>query len=128
MSTEAKSAEATSTEATSTEATSTERIRVVIYLRAPEEGTGPLEEAYREISWVRPGAIPGLLRSELLRDVDRPGEFVLHGEWESLEAYRTWQFGPDHKDNPSALRPYQDRSRGRHYAVYGIASEEVRDA
>lgn len=105
---------------------STERIRVVVYLRAPEEGAEPLEQAYREISWVRPGTtIPGLLRSELLRDVDRPGEYVLHGEWENLEAYRTWQFGPDHKDNPSALRPFQDRSRGRHYAVYGIASEDV---
>ncbi|WP_371671436.1 antibiotic biosynthesis monooxygenase [Streptomyces sp. NBC_00289] len=103
----------------------TERIRVVVYLRAPEDGTEPLERAYREISWVRPDTVPGLLRSELLRDVDRPDEFVLHGEWESLEAYRTWQFGPDHKDNPSALRSFQDRSRGRHYAVYGIASEEV---
>ncbi|MFJ1971442.1 antibiotic biosynthesis monooxygenase family protein [Streptomyces sp. NPDC087903] len=103
----------------------TERIRVVVYLRAPEDGTEPLEQAYREISWVRPDTVPGLLRSELLRDVDRPDEFVLHGEWESLEAYRTWQFGPDHKDNPSALRSFQDRSRGRHYAVYGIASEEV---
>ncbi|GGY11311.1 antibiotic biosynthesis monooxygenase family protein [Streptomyces anandii] len=104
----------------------TERVRVVVYLRAPEDGAEPLEQAYREISWVRrPEAVPGLLRSELLRDVDRPGEFALHGEWESLDAYRAWQFGPDHKDNPSALRPFQDRSRGRHYAVYGIASEDL---
>ncbi|CAM5680739.1 hypothetical protein SAVIM338S_07322 [Streptomyces avidinii] len=111
---------------------SDERVRVVIYLRAPEGEAEQLEKTYREISWVRGEggsegggtAIAGLVRSELLRDVDRPGEYLLHSEWETLEAYRTWQFGPDHKDNPSALRPYQDRSRGRHYAVYGITSED----
>lgn len=105
-----------------------ERIRVVIYLRAPEGEAEQLEKTYREISWVRGEgegtAIAGLIRSELLRDVDRPGEYLLHSEWETLEDYRTWQFGPDHKDNPSALRIYQDRSRGRHYAVYGITSED----
>ena len=105
-----------------------ERIRVVIYLRAPDGRFEQLEHAYREISWVRGdaqgSAIEGLIRSELLKDVDREGEYVLHGEWESLEAYRTWQFGPDHAGNPSALRDYQDRSRGRHYAVYAITSED----
>ncbi|MZD07210.1 antibiotic biosynthesis monooxygenase [Streptomyces sp. SID5785] len=105
--------------------TTTQRVRVVVYLRADDDGPDALERAYREISWVRPGAVPGLLCSELLRDVDRPAEFALHSEWESLEAYRTWQFGPDHKDNPSALRPFQDRSRGRHYAVYGVSSQDA---
>ncbi|CAM5538440.1 hypothetical protein STENM223S_08820 [Streptomyces tendae] len=77
---------------------------MVVYLRAPDEGDEPLERAYREISWVRPRHRPGTAQQRSVPHL---------------------QFGPDHQDNPSALRPFQDRSRGRHYAVYGIASEDV---
>lgn len=106
---------------------SSPRIRVVIYLRDPEGDPGRVEKEYQRISWVRGDLhgdpIPGLVGCGLLKDVDRFGEYVLHGEWESLKAYRAWQLGPDHADNPSPLRPYQDRSRGRHYAVYAVTQD-----
>ena len=95
---------------------------MVVYLKAPGGDSSVIEEAYRQISWST-GEIPGLLRSELLRDVDEPDRFALFGEWDSLESYRTWQFSPDHVDKPSALRPYQDRDNGRHYVVYGMSAQ-----
>ncbi len=92
-------------------------IRVVIHLKAPDGDETPLHEAYRSISWVTKET-PGLVGCELLRDVEEPDRFMLVSDWQTLEAFRAWQVGPDHHNNPSALRPFQDRSRGRHYGVY----------
>lgn len=99
------------------------RVRILVHLRAPEGDQESLRAAYAEIGWT-PGGIPGLLTSELLQDVDRPGDYALLGEWEDLESYRAWQLGPEHVDKPSALRPFQDRSRGRHYALYRIEAAD----
>ncbi len=94
--------------------------RLVMYLRAPEGDPAPIHEAYQQIPWVTTPT-PGLTGCTLLRDVDEPDRFMLVSDWESLEAYRTWQESPEHQEKPSALRPYQDRTRGRHYGVYGVA-------
>jgi heme-degrading monooxygenase HmoA len=99
------------------------RIRVVIYLREPEGQDGVIEETYRKITWVQ-GTTPGLLRTELLRDLDEPDRYLLLTQWSQESAFRDWQNGPDHKDNPSPLRPYQDPSRGRHWAVYDVTSTD----
>jgi heme-degrading monooxygenase HmoA len=97
------------------------RVHVIVFLRAPDGDRSVIERTYRQISWARE-EIAGLLRSELLSDTEDPDGFALLSEWESLAAFREWQLGPDHRDNPSALRPYQDRSRGKHYMVYEVSS------
>jgi heme-degrading monooxygenase HmoA len=96
------------------------RVHVIVYLRAPDGDQSVIERTYEQISWARE-EIAGLLRSELLHDTEDAGGFALWSEWESLAAFREWQLGPDHRDNPSALRPYQDRSRGKHYMVYEVS-------
>jgi heme-degrading monooxygenase HmoA len=95
------------------------KVLVVVYLSAPDGDVTVVEQAYRQTSWHTSG-IDGLMRSELLHDVDAPGCLMVTSEWESMAAFRAWQAGPDHA-KPSALRPYQDRSRGKHYVVYEVS-------
>lgn len=99
-------------------------VRVVIYLREPADAPGAVATAYQEIDWVNDPA-KGLRYSELLRDAEDQHDFVLHSEWDHLDAFRAWQNGPQHQSRPSALRPFQDRSRGRHYVVYQVAERDA---
>lgn len=99
------------------------RVRVVIHLREPAGDGKLVESTYRTITWVR-GDTPGLVRTELLRDLDEDDRYLLLTEWASEQDFRAWQSGPDHRDNPSALRAYQDRERGRHWAVYEVRSDD----
>jgi heme-degrading monooxygenase HmoA len=89
-------------------------VLVTVYLRSPEQAA--LVAAYQQTSWAT-DALPGLLRSELIRDVDDPTGYAVVSEWSNLAAFRAWQEGPDHAGKPSALRPFQDRDRTPHYAV-----------
>jgi heme-degrading monooxygenase HmoA len=96
---------------------------VIIRLRQPVGVDAMIEETYRQISWVR-GGIPGLRRIELMRDLDEADSYLVLSEWNSLAEFRTWQEGADHKNNPSALREFQDRTQGRHWALYEVTSAD----
>ncbi|KXK63820.1 antibiotic biosynthesis monooxygenase [Micromonospora rosaria] len=99
----------------------TGRARVIVYLRAPQEGPGAIEKAYHEISG-RLAATPGLLRNELMRSTLDPGGFAVLSEWSSLADFRAWEEGAAHRNATSPLRPYQDRDGARHYGIYEIVA------
>lgn len=99
-------------------------VRVVIYLREPADTPGAVAAAYQQIDWVNDPA-DGLRCSELLHDAEDEHDYALHSEWDHLDAFRAWQNGPQHQGRPSALRPFQDRSRGRHYVVYQVAERST---
>ncbi|MEV2275898.1 antibiotic biosynthesis monooxygenase [Nocardiopsis sp. NPDC049922] len=98
------------------------RARVLIWHRAPDDGPGAVEDAYRAISEELAGT-PGLLGNELLGAVDDAGRLLVMSEWESLAAFLDWERGADHRTATAPLRPFQDRERDRFFEVY-----EVRDA
>jgi heme-degrading monooxygenase HmoA len=100
-------------------APATTRARVLLYCRADGADEPRVVQAYHEISRNLAGT-PGMLRNELLRDVLDPASFVVLSEWESLAAFRSWEEGSAHRGTTSALRPYQDHSRGRPFALYGV--------
>ncbi len=82
------------------------RARVMLLLQAPSEERTSLEEAYRHISDSLRGT-PGLLRNELLHSCSQPTSYAVLSEWESLEAFRTWEQGPVHRgDTVNPLRRY----------------------
>ncbi|MFD9908745.1 antibiotic biosynthesis monooxygenase family protein [Streptomyces sp. NPDC059063] len=95
-----------------------DRIRILLYCRAPAEGPTPVEDAYHEISKTLYGT-PGLLGNELLHSLIEDDAFVVMSEWESVEAFRSWDEGPDHKDQTAGLRPYQDTTR-RPWDMYAV--------
>jgi heme-degrading monooxygenase HmoA len=97
-----------------------ERVRVLIYAAAPESDPDGVEKAYHEISTALRG-VPGLLGNELLREMgsDR-ARFVVMSEWESFGAFQRWEKGADHRNTTAPLRPYQDTSGGRSFALYAV--------
>jgi heme-degrading monooxygenase HmoA len=97
------------------------RARVMLYCRAPEDDPGAIETAYHQISKALAGT-DGLLCNELLRDVVSDGSFVVLSEWQSLDAFRTWESGAAHRGTTSPLRPYQDASRGMPFGLYEVAA------
>ncbi|MEV7027553.1 antibiotic biosynthesis monooxygenase, partial [Kitasatospora sp. NPDC093558] len=89
----------------------TGRVRIVLFCQVPSgEPESVIEEAYHRISGDLAGT-PGLLGNELLRSLIDDGAFAVMSEWESAEAFKHWDEGPDHKGQTSPLRPYQDPAR-----------------
>lgn len=83
------------------------RVRVLLWHRTPAQGDEAVLSAYHVISRRLRGT-PGLLANELLRDPIAPDRYVVISEWESLEAFRTWEQGSQHKGTTEPLRPFRD--------------------
>jgi heme oxygenase (mycobilin-producing) len=96
-------------------------VSVLLFATAPAEPSA-VPDAYHQISRSLRGT-PGLLRNTLLELVDGPGRFVVLSDWESLEAFRAWEQGPEHRQLTAPLRPYQDRTASTWFGVYRVAAE-----
>ncbi|OLT25797.1 antibiotic biosynthesis monooxygenase [Actinomadura sp. CNU-125] len=99
----------------------TGRLRVLLHATAPEEDPGAVEHAYHRISRALAGT-PGLLGNELLTSALEPGRFIVMSEWESAEAFRTWEEGAGHRGTTAPLRPYQDRAMDRPFGIYEVTA------
>jgi quinol monooxygenase YgiN len=97
------------------------RVSVLLFAAAPDR-PGAVTEAYHEISHGLAGT-PGLVRNALLELVDAPGRFVVLSDWVSLEAFRAWERGTEHRRLTAPLRPYHDRSLAGGFGVYRLAAE-----
>ncbi|GLY75512.1 antibiotic biosynthesis monooxygenase family protein [Actinoallomurus iriomotensis] len=96
-------------------------VRVVIHAVAPEHDAGAVEAAYHRISRDLQGT-PGLIGNELLRSVAEHGDFVVMSEWESLDAFRSWEAGAAHRQVTAPLRPYQKAGGGTAVGIYEVAA------
>jgi heme-degrading monooxygenase HmoA len=94
-------------------------VRVLLFLRAAD--VAAVERGYHQISAELNGT-PGLLRNELLRDLADPEHFVVLSEWESREAFGTWERGSTHRGTTAPLRGYQDGGSGRPFGVYEVTA------
>jgi heme-degrading monooxygenase HmoA len=100
----------------------TGHMRVLLYASAPQGNPNAVQDVYHHISQ-RLQDVPGLIGNELLRDViGKRGDFIIMSEWESAEAFRRWEEGPDHRDTTSPLRPYQDRGRSEVFGIYEVVA------
>lgn len=97
------------------------RARVIIYLKAPEDGPEAIEKAYHEISGTLTGT-PGLLANELLASTLQPGSFAVLSDWASMADFQKWEQGASHRNSTSPLRPFQDRDGDRHYGIYEVVA------
>jgi heme-degrading monooxygenase HmoA len=93
---------------------------VLLFVAAPEPDA--VCDAYHDISRGLAGT-PGLVRNALLELVDAGQRFVVLSEWASLEAFRAWEAGTDHRRLTAPLRPYHDRSMSGGYGVYRVTAE-----
>lgn len=97
--------------------------RVLIWYRAPKDDPSAVERSFHEVSPQLKGT-EGLVRSELLSSPLDPDSYVVASEWRDLDAFRTWESGPDHRGRTSPMRPFQDREpRTAHWAVYTVVAQ-----
>ncbi|MFU8850844.1 antibiotic biosynthesis monooxygenase family protein [Micromonospora sp. SL1-18] len=80
-------------------------VRVMVSARIDDKDREAFEEAYRLVAAVVAGT-PGHIRDELLRDAEQPGRYILLAEWESEEAFRTWENAPTHREMAAPMFPY----------------------
>ncbi|MFE9770423.1 antibiotic biosynthesis monooxygenase family protein [Streptomyces sp. NPDC005931] len=98
----------------------TGEVRVVVYQAAyDEEQLAAVRTAYRRVS-ERLAGVPGMLGNELLRSPHDPTALAVLSRWESLEAFRVWEAGADHREDTAPLRPYRDTRTGAPFAVYQV--------
>jgi heme-degrading monooxygenase HmoA len=94
-------------------------VRVMLFLRTSDPLA--IEKIYHQISADLNGT-PGLLRNELLRDLDDAGSFVVLSEWQSRAAFGSWERGAGHRGTTAPLRRYQDTDSGRPFGVYEVTA------
>jgi heme-degrading monooxygenase HmoA len=80
-------------------------VRIMVFAKIAESDAEAFEKAYLAVT-ERMRGTAGLIGDELLRDADAPGSYVLLSEWESLEVFRAWEDGADHRDLSAPMRPY----------------------
>ncbi|WP_283133417.1 antibiotic biosynthesis monooxygenase family protein [Rhizohabitans arisaemae] len=97
------------------------RVRVLVYVAAPGDDPGAVERAYHQVSGALAGT-PGLLGNVLLRDEGDKSRFIVMSEWESAEAFQTWERGAAHKGTTAPLRPYQDVGRSPVFGIYQVTA------
>ncbi|GHD93808.1 antibiotic biosynthesis monooxygenase family protein [Streptomyces naganishii] len=95
-------------------------VRVVVYQAALDEGQlAAVRAAYHEVS-ERLAEVPGMLGNELLRSPLDPTALAVMSRWESLEAFRAWEAGAEHREDTAPLRPYRDTRTAVPFAVYEV--------
>ena len=100
------------------------RIRVLIWYRCPPDKLDSFIETFHAISTQLAG-VPGLLRSDLLAARREEGSVVLMSEWESAEAFATWEASARHRPTGAPLREYADTSRPYQFELYQILASRT---
>jgi heme oxygenase (mycobilin-producing) len=95
------------------------RVRVLLYAATTDRDA--VTAAYHKVSAELAGTA-GLLGNELLHSVHEPDRFIVISEWESLQAFRTWESGNAHRGTTAPLREFQDTSRGSAFGLYEVTA------
>jgi len=80
-------------------------IRVMVFARIKPGEEAGFEAAYAEVTRKVKGT-PGHIHDELLRDTHEPSSYILLSEWESREAFLSWEDAPVHMETTTPMRPY----------------------
>jgi heme-degrading monooxygenase HmoA len=95
------------------------RIRVLVWYRCPPTDLDGFTAAFHEIG-THLAAVPGLLRSELLRARRDEGSLIVASEWESADAFAAWESSDGHRPTTAPLRPYLDTTRPYQFDLYQV--------
>ncbi|MFV2088238.1 antibiotic biosynthesis monooxygenase family protein [Micromonospora sp. LOL_021] len=92
-------------------------VRVLVYHAATDHESVRL--AYQRVSQ-RMRDVPGLLGNDLLGAVRDSRGFLVMSRWADLNAFLTWEAGPDHRDTTAPLRPFRDERFDPPFGVYQV--------
>jgi heme-degrading monooxygenase HmoA len=95
------------------------RIRVLVWYRCAQPELDNFVETFHTIGAQLVG-VPGLLNSELLRAQREEGSLVVMSEWESTQAFATWEASDGHLPTIAPLREYSDTTRPYRFELYQV--------
>ncbi len=64
------------------------------------------EAAFEQVSRTIVGSVKGIIRDELIHDSSDPYAYILLSEWESRDAWATWQSAPIHEEQVGSMQQY----------------------
>lgn len=64
------------------------------------------EAAFQQVSRVVVGTTKGIIRDELIHDSGDPSAYIMLSEWESKDAWATWQRAPIHEEQVGSMQQY----------------------
>ena len=64
------------------------------------------EAAFEQVSRRVIESVPGIIRDELIHDSRDPYAYIMLSEWESKEAWATWQSAPIHEEQVGEMQKY----------------------
>jgi cytochrome P450/heme-degrading monooxygenase HmoA len=96
-----------------------DRIRVLVWYRCRQPEFADFVARFHAIGTQLVG-VPGLLGSELLGAHREEGSLVVMSEWESMQAFATWEVG--HQPTTEPLREYQDTTRPYRFELYHVVA------
>jgi heme-degrading monooxygenase HmoA len=79
--------------------------RIMVRSRPREQDREAFEKAFLQVSETVRGT-PGHVRDELLRDTEDDSLYLLYAEWESEDAFRSWENDPSHLEMAAPMLPY----------------------
>src|ERR1700730_17302401 len=64
------------------------------------------ETAFKQVSRTIVGSVKGIIRDELIHDSSDPYAYIMLSEWESRDAWATWQSAPIHEEQVGSMQQY----------------------
>lgn len=64
------------------------------------------EAAFEQVSRTVIASVPGIIRDELIHDSADPYSYIMLSQWESKEAWATWQSAPIHEEQVGGMPQY----------------------
>src|SRR5688572_23365008 len=91
-------------------------IRATLHMKVKPGRESDFEPAWRAIA-ARVSRAPGNLRQTLLRDPQDAATFVVMSDWESREAFTSFERSPEQDDLTAPLRELRESARMTVYEV-----------
>ena len=70
------------------------------------EDKAAFEAAFQEVSRTVVNSVKGIIRDELIQDSNDPSSYIMLSEWESKDAWATWQKAPVHEEQVGGMQDY----------------------
>lgn len=101
--------------------------RVLFLVRVPEDRTGDFLAAYEEIRYQVAAGVPGHRMDQVCQSAADPEQWLITSEWDSLEAFETWEKDEAHRTLVGPLRACFTEARSMRFVIRAQTSSNGRE-
>jgi heme-degrading monooxygenase HmoA len=93
------------------------RARIVFLIRVPAEKTAEFLRAYDKIRYEVAEGVPGHLLDQVCQSLTDPEQWLITSEWESLDAFVTWEQSPGHRELARPMRECMTEAKSLKFVI-----------